>query len=111
MLPAVTARAKPHGVDRVGQGVSVPLCDRCVSTLRTDMPVRTVASDADALELIARGGNGPRLSERSAPRTCRLADKAVHTAVEMIWGTAPTSEDCLNIPLPPIQTGFRPFNG
>ena len=68
MLPAVTARAKPHGVDRVGQGVSVPLCDRCVSTLRTDMPVRTVASDADALELIARGGNGPRLSEWCTPR-------------------------------------------
>ena len=50
--PTVTARAAPHGVDRVGQGIGIPLGDRCVSPLRTDMPVRTVAEKAEPAELI-----------------------------------------------------------
>ena len=50
--PSVPARASPHGVDRVGKSIGVPFRDRCISPVRADMPVRTVAEKAEPIELI-----------------------------------------------------------
>ena len=82
-----------------------------VRTLDAGMAMAAVASACDVLEPVSVAGNGPRLSERDAPRACRLADQAIHTAIEVVRNAAPSSEICPNTTITPVQAGFRPFNG
>ena len=105
------ALTSPAAVDLVCESVGVALGMLCVGPCCLDVAMGPVTAAAQPGELIARGGNGPGLSEQLPLSLGLHARKTVHASIEVVHGAAPPAECPLDISSPPVGARFRPLKG
>ena len=101
-----TGPAIVHTIRELG---SVTLSTLGIATLNAYMLMCVIAFARNMRESVSIAGNDPRFAERYAPSACCVADQAVHAAVKMMIGAAPSGEASLHSTLAPIHTGLWPL--